>query len=90
MDKNKTAMNDASMRVENNPMSDVSVCAIKLLGVQSHRSLEHSSLGMDLIPREMISAYAIQKKLPTRIMMIGGTDCEHHTYDVPLSQSSLG
>jgi fumarate hydratase class II len=38
----ETAMNNASM-------SAVSVCATKLLGAQTQRSHEHSSIGMDLI-----------------------------------------
>jgi len=34
----------------------------KLWGAQTQRSLEHFSIGKDLIPREMITAYAILKK----------------------------
>ncbi len=34
----------------------------KLWGAQTQRSLEHFSIGRDLIPREMIEAYAILKK----------------------------
>ena len=34
----------------------------KLWGAQTQRSLEHFSIGDDLIPREMIPAYAIVKK----------------------------
>ena len=36
--------------------------ADKLWGAQTQRSLEHFSIGQDLIPREMIAAYAILKK----------------------------
>jgi hypothetical protein len=36
--------------------------AEKLWGAQTQRSLEHFSIGKDLIPREMITAYAILKK----------------------------
>jgi fumarate hydratase, class II len=38
------------------------VPAGKLWGAQTQRSLEHFSIGKDLIPREMITAYAILKK----------------------------
>ena len=34
----------------------------KLWGAQTQRSLEHFSIGKDLIPREMITAYAVLKK----------------------------
>jgi fumarate hydratase, class II len=55
-------MNSADMRVEKDSMGDVSVPTTKLWGAQTQRSLEHFSIGTDLIPREMISAYAILKK----------------------------
>jgi fumarate hydratase class II len=55
-------MNNADVRVEKDSMGDVSVPATKLWGAQTQRSLEHFSIGTDLIPREMISAYAILKK----------------------------
>jgi fumarate hydratase class II len=37
-----------------------------LWGAQTQRSLEHFSIGRDLIPREMITAYAILKKAAAR------------------------
>jgi fumarate hydratase class II len=40
----------------------VNVPAEKLWGAQTQRSLEHFSIGEDLMPREMIPAYAIVKK----------------------------
>jgi fumarate hydratase class II len=43
-------------------MGVVEVPADKLWGAQTQRSLEHFSIGKDLIPREMITAYAILKK----------------------------
>src|SRR5260370_5681001 len=55
-------MNNAEMRMEKDSIGDVSVPASKLWGAQTQRSLEHFSIGMDLIPREMITAYAILKK----------------------------
>jgi fumarate hydratase class II len=40
----------------------VEVPVDKLWGAQTQRSLEHFSIGQDLIPREMITAYATLKK----------------------------
>jgi fumarate hydratase class II len=40
----------------------VQVPADRLWGAQTQRSLEHFSIGKDLIPREMITAYAVLKK----------------------------
>ena len=49
-------------RVEHDSLGAVNVEADKLWGPQTQRSLEHFSIGDDLIPREMIPAYAIVKK----------------------------
>jgi len=51
-----------SMRKETDSLGVVEVPADKLWGAQTQRSLEHFSIGYDLIPREMIPAYAIVKK----------------------------
>jgi fumarate hydratase class II len=51
-----------SMRTETDSLGAVQVPADKLWGPQTQRSLEHFSIGSDLIPREMIDAYAILKK----------------------------
>src|SRR4051812_18067576 len=51
-----------AVRVETDSMGEVHVPADKLWGAQTQRSLEHFSIGTDLIPREMIGAYAILKK----------------------------
>src|SRR5262245_51689266 len=50
------------MRKETDSLGVVEVPADKLWGAQTQRSLEHFSIGKDLIPREMITAYAILKK----------------------------
>ena len=50
------------VRRETDSMGVVEVPADKLWGAQTQRSLEHFSIGRDLIPREMITAYAILKK----------------------------
>jgi len=50
------------IRKETDSLGEVDVAADKLWGAQTQRSLEHFSIGKDLIPREMINAYAILKK----------------------------
>src|ERR1700676_1099220 len=50
------------IRIETDSLGEVKVPADKLLGAQTQRSLEHFSIGKDLIPREMIVAYAVLKK----------------------------
>lgn len=50
------------VRKETDSLGEVEVPADKLWGAQTQRSLEHFSIGKDLIPREMITAYAILKK----------------------------
>ena len=50
------------MRAEQDSLGVVEVPADKLWGAQTQRSLQHFSIGKDLIPREMITAYATLKK----------------------------
>src|SRR5499427_2648478 len=52
----------ADTRKESDGLGVVEVPADKLWGAQTQRSLEHFSIGTDLMPREMITAYAILKK----------------------------
>ncbi len=49
-------------RFENDSLGKVKVPKDRLWGAQTQRSLEHFCIGDDLIPREMIPAYAIEKK----------------------------
>jgi len=49
-------------RKETDSLGVVEVPADRLWGAQTQRSLEHFSIGKDLMPREMITAYAILKK----------------------------
>src|SRR5579862_1273116 len=49
-------------RKETDSLGAVDVLVDKLWGAQTQRSLEHFSIGKDLIPREMITSYAILKK----------------------------
>src|ERR1700745_543551 len=52
----------ADMRKETDSLGVVEVAADKLWSAQTERSLEHFSIGKDLIPREMLTAYATLKK----------------------------
>jgi fumarate hydratase, class II len=51
-----------NIRMEVDSLGEVSVPADRLWGAQTQRSLEHFSIGRDLMPREMITAYAYLKK----------------------------
>jgi fumarate hydratase, class II len=57
-----TTDNSESTRTETDSLGEVNVPADKLWGAQTQRSLEHFSIGRDLIPREMITSYATLKK----------------------------
>src|SRR5437899_423360 len=55
-------VNNPDIRKESDSLGEVDVPADRLWGAQTQRSLEHFSIGKDLIPREMIAAYAVLKK----------------------------
>ena len=59
-------------RKETDSLGEVRVPADKLWGAQTQRSLEHFSIGKDLIPREMIAAYAVLKKAAANANHAGG------------------
>src|ERR1700682_4232096 len=56
------ALDMGDMREATDSMRVVEVPADKLWGAQTDRSLEHFTIRQDLIPREMITAYATLKK----------------------------
>jgi len=60
------------IRKETDSLGEVDVPADKLWGAQTQRSLEHFSIGHDLIPREMITAYATLKKAAANANHAGG------------------
>src|SRR3989454_10111593 len=67
-------------RRETDSLGVVQVPADKLWGAQTQRSLEHFSIGQDLIPREMITAYATLKKAAATANHSGGRlRAEAHT-----------
>ena len=57
-----TASENSATRIESDSMGEVKVPADKYWGAQTQRSLEHFSIGHDLMPREMITGYAILKR----------------------------
>src|SRR6202020_1746451 len=66
-------------RKETDSLGEVNVPGNKLWGAQTQRSLEHFSIGHDLIPREMIAAYATLKKAAANANHAGGQlDDERH------------
>src|SRR5580658_2060625 len=60
------------IRKEMDSLGEVDVPADKLWGAQTQRSLEHFSIGKDLIPREMITAYGTLKKAAANANHAGG------------------
>ena len=60
-----------AFRTETDSMGAVEVPADKLWGAQTQRSLEHFSIGKDLMPAELIRAYAVLKKAAARVNAAG-------------------
>src|SRR5438876_12425918 len=60
------------MREETDSLGVVEVPADKLWGAQTQRSLEYFSIGRDLMPRELIPAYAILKRSAAAANYAGG------------------
>ena len=71
-EKPGTLVSGDRWRVERDSMGEVEVPADRLWGAQTQRSLEHFSIGQDLIPREMITAYATLKKAAANVNHAGG------------------
>jgi fumarate hydratase class II len=55
------------MRSESDSLGAVAVPADRLWGAQTQRSLEHFSIGKDLIPAELVCAYAQLKKAAANV-----------------------
>jgi fumarate hydratase, class II len=52
----------SEMRLEHDSMGAVDVPADRLWGAQTQRSLDHFSIGVELMPRAMIGAFAVIKR----------------------------
>src|SRR5271155_3643486 len=74
-------LNSDRWRVESDSLGEVKVQADRLWGAQTQRSLQHFSIGQDLIPREMITAYAILKR-SAAIANHGGGQLEKSARDL--------
>jgi len=61
-----------SHRVEHDSLGPVEVPVDKLWGAQTQRSLQHFSIGRELMPSEMIPAYAVLKKCAAAANRAGG------------------
>ena len=72
MNSTTNGFNESTMRRESDSLGEVDVPSDKLWGAQTQRSLEHFSIGKDLMPREMISAFAILKKAAANSNHVGG------------------
>ncbi len=59
-------------RLETDSHGEVRVPSDKLWGAQTQRSLDYFSIGRDLMPREMVEAYAIVKKAAALANCKGG------------------
>ena len=78
------------IRKETDSLGEVSVPGDKLWGAQTQRSLEHFSIGHDLIPREMISSYAVLKKAAANVNRRGKRlDDQHHKLIVQVCDEIL-
>jgi fumarate hydratase, class II len=68
-----------NVRKETDSLGDVEVPTDKLWGAQTQRSLAHFSIGTDLMPREMIAAYAVLKKAAANANRAGKRlEDQHH------------
>jgi len=80
----------ANFRIETDSHGEVQVPADKLWGAQTQRSLQYFSIGTDLMPREMITAYAILKKAAANANFSGKRlDRERHALIVRVCDEIL-
>jgi fumarate hydratase class II len=70
---------DAETRTEMDCLGEIEIPSGKLWGAQTQRSLNHFNIGTDLIPAEMVEAYAVIKKAAAHANRAAGTlgDKEH-------------
>ena len=79
-----------NIRKETDSLGEVDVPADKLWGPETQRSIEHFSIGKDLIPQEMIPAYAILKKAAANANHAGKRlDNERHRLIVQVCEEIL-
>ncbi|MFO7746370.1 MAG: class II fumarate hydratase [Orrella sp.] len=71
------------IRQETDSLGTVAVPADKLWGAQTQRSLEYFSIGKDLMPREMITAYATLKRAAATVNHANG-QLDHQQHELIL------
>ena len=71
-------------------MGEIEVPADKLWGAQTQRSLHYFSIGKDLMPREMIGAYALLKKACANANLAGGPKPCRIVEIIEQSEKTLG
>ncbi|MGH8427490.1 MAG: class II fumarate hydratase [Gammaproteobacteria bacterium] len=80
----------SDFREETDSLGKVQVPAERLWGAQTQRSIEHFSIGRDLMPPEMITAYVLLKKAAANANHAGGhLDGERHTLIVRVCDEIL-
>src|ERR1700724_3229621 len=80
----------SKFRTEADSLGQIEVPGDRLWGAQTQRSLEHFSIGQDLIPREMIAAYATLKKAAANANYAGKRlDDQHHKLIVQVCDEIL-
>src|SRR5580700_8276730 len=85
-----STLKEQYIRKETDSLGVVEVPGDKLWGAQTQRSLEHFSIGQDLIPREMITAYATLKKAAANANYAGQRlDGKHHNLIVQVCDEIL-
>jgi fumarate hydratase class II len=70
--KTVAELKEQGFRKETDSLGEVEVPNAKLWGAQTQRSLEYFSIGRDLMPREMIWAYAVLKKAVANVNHTAG------------------
>jgi fumarate hydratase class II len=88
--KSAQSLDGGEWRIESDSLGEVKVPADRLWGAQTQRSLEHFNIGKDLIPREMIAAYATLKKAAANANHAGGRlDDQRHKLIVQVCDEIL-
>jgi fumarate hydratase, class II len=81
----------SKVRKESDSHGEIEVPADKLWGAQTQRSLEHFNIGTELMPREMIEAYALLKKASANVNLAAKQlDARSHKLIVQATDELLG
>jgi fumarate hydratase class II len=78
------------IKIKTDALGKVEVPADRLWGAQTQRSREHFSIGHDLMPREMITAYAILKRTAAAANHAGGRPAQRRPVRIHFDDLSQG